>query len=477
MYGQTWEGTRQIGHYLLLDIVGEGGMAIVWEARDLTTQQKVAFKMLKTGILPARDFDIIRRRFAREIKTLSFLQHPAIVPILDYGEEEGIPYLVMPFLQGGTLSQHIEQGPLPWREAVRLLIPIADALAYAHEQGIIHRDVKPSNILLDEQGQPLLSDFGVARLLNPEATTQLTTTGVSLGTPAYMAPEQALGKSIDGRADVYSLACVLYELITGEPPYTADTPMGILLQHLQAPPPPLTGKAPQAPKGLERLLTKALAKDPKDRPTMATFRQALETLLAKDTRRSAILWPPPGQRRVWLIAALLALAGLGAGIAFPRVWGKETPTPTPVLNAYAGAENVLSTHPSGATLSTSPSPTPTPPLGRVTPSPTAARLPSPTPHLIVIPPTPTSPNKPPPTPSPTATATPTLRPSPTPTTPSPTPPPSPTPTPSPTATATGTATPTPPPSPPPPSPTPTPTATPTKGGGGGSKTPTPTPTP
>lgn len=464
MYGQTWEGSRQIGNYLLLDVVGEGGMAMVWKAVNLTTRQEVAFKMLKTGILPARDFETIRRRFLREVKTLSFLQHPAIVPILDYGEEEGIPYLVMPFLPEGTLEQYVQQGPLPWRQAVQLILPVAEALAYAHEQGIVHRDVKPSNILLDEQGRPLLSDFGVARLLNPEATTKLTTTGISLGTPAYMAPEQAMGKEVDGRADVYSLACVLYELLTGEPPYTADTPMGILLQHLQAPPPSLTTKAPQAPKALEHLLIKALAKDPKERPSMAAFRQSLETMLERSTRRNMILWPPPIGRRAWIIAALLVLAGIGAGIEFPRVWGKERVTPT-AASTVATSESRAETQ-NGLLLASTFTATPSP-------SPTFTALAPPdtnTGGITLTYPTatpPPAPRAPTPTPSPTATptATPTLLPTPTPT-PTNTVTSTPTPTPSPTAVPTST-----------PTPTFTPTPTPKGGGGGGAKTPTPTPTP
>ncbi len=454
MYGQTWEGTRQIGDYLLLDIIGEGGMAIVWKATQRTTQREVAFKMLKLGMLPPKDMEIIRRRFLREVKTLSFLQHPAIVPILDYGEEEGIPYLVMPLLPGGTLQDIAAEGPRPWCEAVRLILPIAEALAYAHEQGIIHRDVKPSNILLDDQGQPLLSDFGVARLLDREATTKLTTTGVSLGTPAYMAPEQAMGKEVDGRADVYSLACVLYELLTGEPPYTADTPMGVLLQHLQAPPPSLTSKAPHAPKALEHLLIKALAKEPKERPTMAAFRRALEAILEKDTRRNIILWPPPIRRKAWLVAAVLVLFGLGIGIEFPYAWGKGKATPTSsatvITTDRAAAHQMGGIRSPTPTVEMTSSPTPTlspsplPPTANTTPTSSAASsFATATPSAV------------------TASATPTLTPSPT-----PFPTPIPTATPTPTWTATPTPTPT---LTPLPVPSPTPTIK------GWRKTPTPTP--
>jgi len=210
---------------------------------------------------------------------------------------------------------------------------------------------------------------------------------MSLGTPAYMAPEQAMGREVDGRADVYSLACVLYELLTGEPPYTADTPMSIVLKHLQEPPPVLTAKVPQAPKALEQLLTRALAKDPQDRPSMAEFRQALEAFQSGNLKRRFLL-PIPRRlhisRKVRLAATLVALLIAAAGFGLPRVWGqgwlwmpwKATPTFTPTIP------------PPTNTPTPPPTPTPSPTM---TPSPTPTETPTPTPTLTGMMPTPGAP--------------------------------------------------------------------------------------
>ncbi|MGC9025768.1 MAG: serine/threonine-protein kinase, partial [Chloroflexia bacterium] len=228
---------QSVGRYHIVEQLGEGGMATVYKAYDTRLEREVALKVIRRGAFPPEQLERILRRFEREAKALARLTHPNIVGLIDYGEYEGSPYLVMEYLPGGTLKKLLEARagrPLPWEEAVRLLLPIARALHFAHRQGFIHRDVKPSNILITESGEPMLSDFGIAKLLETEETT-LTGTGVGVGTPEYMAPEQGLGRKVDARADVYALGVVLYELVTGRKPYTADTPMAVLLKQATEP--------------------------------------------------------------------------------------------------------------------------------------------------------------------------------------------------------------------------------------------------
>ncbi len=174
----------------------------------------MAVKVIRTELFGQVVIDRILKRFEREAKSLAKLSHPNIVGVLDYGEHENTPYLVLEYLSGGILKQKLGT-PIPWQDAIRTLLPIIHALDHAHEQKIIHRDVKPSNILLTEKGLPMLTDFGIAKMLEVIETQTLTGTGVGVGTPEYMSPEQSLGKDVDGRADIYSLGIVLYEMITG----------------------------------------------------------------------------------------------------------------------------------------------------------------------------------------------------------------------------------------------------------------------
>ncbi|MGB9724679.1 MAG: serine/threonine-protein kinase, partial [Chloroflexia bacterium] len=240
---------QSVGRYHIVEQLGEGGMATVYKAYDTRLEREVALKVIRRGAFPPEQLERILRRFEREAKALARLTHPNIVGLIDYGEYEGSPYLVMEYLPGGTLKKLLEARagrPLPWEEAVRLLLPIARALHFAHRQGFIHRDVKPSNILITESGEPMLSDFGIAKLLETEETT-LTGTGVGVGTPEYMAPEQGLGRKVDARADVYALGVVLYELVTGRKPYTADTPMAVVFKHLSDPLPRPRAYVPELP--------------------------------------------------------------------------------------------------------------------------------------------------------------------------------------------------------------------------------------
>jgi len=268
-----------IGRYHIQEQLGEGGMATVYKAFDTRLERDVAIKVIRTGAFPPDVLDRILKRFDREAKSLARLNHPNIVGIIDYGEQDDTPYLVMPFYPAGTLKQSLGK-PMPPVEAARLLAPVARALAYAHQQGILHRDVKPSNILITGSGEPVLTDFGIAKLLENDSGATLTGTGVGVGTPEYMAPEQGMGREIDGRADVYALGVVLYELITGRKPYTADTPMAVIFKHLTDPLPRPRETVPNLPNQVEEVIFKALAKKPEDRyQSMGDFSIALAALV------------------------------------------------------------------------------------------------------------------------------------------------------------------------------------------------------
>ena len=260
----TIQPGTDIGRYHILEQLGEGGMAVVYKAYDTRLETYVAVKVIRSEKFTIENTARALKRFQIEARKMAQLNHPNIVKVMDYGEFEGSPYLVMPFLSGGTLKQKLGK-PLAWQEAIRILLPIADALSYAHEKGLVHRDIKPSNILITEGGQPMLSDFGVAKVLESEETLDLTTTGMGVGTPEYIAPEQASGKAVDHRMDIYALGVVLYEMLTGRVPFTADTPMAVIIKQVTEPLPQPRTFAPNLPEEVERVLFKALAKDPKDR--------------------------------------------------------------------------------------------------------------------------------------------------------------------------------------------------------------------
>ena len=270
---------QSLGRYHILEPLGEGGMATVYKAFDTRLEREVAVKIIRMDLFGSSVLKRILARFEREAKSLARLNHSNIVTVIDYGEQDGKPYLVMPYIAGGTLKDRLGR-PMPWQDAAKILLSVARGLAYAHQRGIVHRDVKPSNILITESGDPLLTDFGIAKLLEGEDGQTLTGTGVGIGTPEYMAPEQGLGKEIDGRADLYALGIVFYELLTGRKPYTADTPMAVVLKHVTDPLPRPTQFAPELPDAVEKLILKTLAKQPEDRhASMDDFVRALETLL------------------------------------------------------------------------------------------------------------------------------------------------------------------------------------------------------
>ena len=255
-------------------------MAVVYKAFDTHLEAEVAVKLIQIDNLPRKAEERAIKRFEREAKAVARLDHPNIVRVTDYGEYAGCPYLVMPYLPGGTLKQYLKKhGRLHWQTASRVLQPIADALGYAHAMGIVHRDVKPSNILLTTSGEPMLTDFGVAKVLDEETTQDLTGTSSTVGTPEYMAPEQVMSKTVDHRADIYALGVVFYEMVVGRRPFEADTPMAVLVKHASAPLPRPKDLLPELPDRVERVLMKSLAKQPEDRfQDMGSFTSALKDL-------------------------------------------------------------------------------------------------------------------------------------------------------------------------------------------------------
>ena len=262
------------GQYEIEGEIGRGGMSVVYRARDRRLNRPVAIKVLPPEL--AHD-PAIRTRFTREAQMAAQLAHAHIVPIYDVGEQDGLAYFVMAIVHGGNLATLLTREPRqPLEEARRLLSEIADALAYAHLRGVIHRDIKPDNILLDESsGRAMVTDFGIARAM--EVSTRLTATGIAVGTPAYMSPEQALGdREVDGRSDIYSLGVLGYQMLTGRLPFSAGNSMALLLKHVSEPPRPIAELRTDTPKSLREAVERALMKSPEDRwPTAASMREAL----------------------------------------------------------------------------------------------------------------------------------------------------------------------------------------------------------
>ena len=250
MEGQT------IGRYEIRQLLGRGGMATVYLALDPRFQREVAVKVLPRAYL---NDPMFRARFQREAQTVAALEHPAIVPVHDFGEEDGRLYLVMAYMTGGSLADRLQEGPLSPADAARVLRRISSGLDQAHKQGIVHRDLKPANILFDRYDNAYLSDFGIAKLA--QATSNLTGDGV-IGTPSYMSPEQARGNDdLDGRSDIYALGAILYTMLCGNVPYEAETPIGVLIKHIDAPLPSLAPTLPQmAP--FDPIIGSAMAKSP-----------------------------------------------------------------------------------------------------------------------------------------------------------------------------------------------------------------------
>ncbi len=304
----------QIEHEL-----GSGGMAIVYRAVDRRLKRRVAIKVLR----PELAGPLGAERFLREIETTANLRHPHILPLFDTGQVESadgrLPYYVMPWVDGESLRQRLDrERRLPVDEAIRIAREVAQALGAAHQAGVVHRDVKPENILLDG-GHAVVADFGIARAVTALSGSRLTATGMAIGTPAYMSPEQSVGEpAIDGRSDLYSLASVLYEMLAGEPPYTGPTAQAVIAKRLSAPAPDITTVRPTVPPGVARALTRALATSAADRPATASdFLAALDG--GDDAPRGRVIWTRRRFRlRAGRVAGLALVLALAAGAAL--VW-------------------------------------------------------------------------------------------------------------------------------------------------------------
>jgi serine/threonine protein kinase len=305
--GGAWDGSSQpvppatargqtdlapgvmVGPYRLIEPAGSGGMAEVWRAYDARLERNVAIKFLSPR--HATDPSYLDR-FQHEARAVSKLDHANVLTVLDYGEQDGWTYMVSPFIGGGTLAEKFHRGPWAAAEAVPVLEALAAALDYAHREGIVHRDVKPSNVLFTERGRLVLSDFGVAQML--ENTTFLHDAGRIIGTPMYMSPEQADGQRASAASDLYSLGIVAYEMLTGRPPFMAETPLAMLRAHLDKPLPPACSLNPNLPEAVEAALFKAMAKNPADRfATGQEFVGALRLPLARRPVIPPLPVPPP----------------------------------------------------------------------------------------------------------------------------------------------------------------------------------------
>jgi serine/threonine protein kinase len=276
------------GRYQVREEVGKGGMALVFLAEDLKHHRNVALKVLRAELAAVLGAE----RFLKEIEVTAQLQHPNILPLYDSGEADGFLYYVMPLMEGESLREVLDrEGELPVDQAVEIARAVATALDYAHERGVIHRDIKPSNILL-QGGQALVADFGIALAMRKAGgDDRLTETGLSLGTPHYMSPEQAAGdRELDRRSDIYSLGATLYEMLVGEPPHMGKTPQSVVAKILSETPAPIRKTREMVPPNVEAAVAKALARSPADR-----FKTAAELAAAlvnpSFQLATTVLWP------------------------------------------------------------------------------------------------------------------------------------------------------------------------------------------
>jgi len=290
---------QNLGQYEIVEEIARGGMATVYRARQKSIGRDVAIKVLPAKFTHDKTFI---ERFNREVEVISQLQHPHILPIYDFGEYEEMPYIVMAYIAGGTLTDRIVNGPIPPAEVARMVHQIADALDFAHSRGIVHRDFKPGNVLLDERGNTYLADFGLAKIT--ESSSDITGTMI-IGTPDYMAPEQARSGDITGSVDVYALGVTIYQMLTGQAPYEAPTAAGLLVAHITEPIPDIRVSRPDLPDVVQTVVEQSLAKEPEKR-------YASSGVLAIDLEKAlANKLDTPSEDDVVVVPALLMTNMLG----------------------------------------------------------------------------------------------------------------------------------------------------------------------
>ncbi|MBN1285483.1 MAG: protein kinase [Anaerolineae bacterium] len=374
-----------IGGYFLESRIGQGGMAAVYRAVQKSVDRVVAVKVLASALAADPSF---AERFEREARVIAKLEHPYIVPLIDYGTDQECAYMVMRYLEGGTLAERMAREQLTLAEIDRLLAQVCSALDYAHERDIIHRDIKPNNILLDQIDNAYLADFGIAKMV---ASTSLTSMGILIGTPTYMAPEQGQGLQVDARTDVYALGVTLYALLTGRAPFEAESTPALLHQHSFKAPPPPRSLAPDLPDAVEAVVLKALAKDPNARYQSAGELAAAFTGAVKpvDDARTIVFdepgktstppaskpptqppiietrtfgeSPTPPQRaggRVWLMLGILGVVAIAALVIFILATRGSTPQEITVLSTATLTAPTTQTAIAPATSTQAPGETP-----------------------------------------------------------------------------------------------------------------------
>jgi tRNA A-37 threonylcarbamoyl transferase component Bud32 len=346
-------GEKIAGRYELEEVVGHGGMSTVYKAHDSLLERNVALKVLHQQYNEDEDFV---ERFKREARSVAQLQHPNIVTVIDRGEEDTRQYIVFEYIDGENLKELVvRKGRLAVRDALEIALEIARGLAFAHEHGLVHRDVKPQNVLLNGDGRAKVTDFGIARSLDVEHSAGVTQTGTVLGTSNYIAPEQASGQPVDAQTDVYSLGIVLYEMLTGEVPFPGESFVAVAMKHIQEPSPNVLDSRGDVPLRVAEMIDRALEKDPEHRfPTMDAFAAEIEANLADLDRGEdgAVTMVVPAAQRLQrqrqrkavsplplLIGQLgaLAIAAVVVGLLTLRGGGQKVPVGKPITISGVGA--------------------------------------------------------------------------------------------------------------------------------------------